>query len=341
MKSTSVILLVCLIVGLVEVSLAHRNREHRRNPSPIAAAASSSSTCPPRRRPCTKDCGTRGFMRSEAGCELCACNPLDCPALECPDDRGVCPHGWREDENGCRLCECKTAPRCTGERPMCSMSCPLGFRNGPDGCPTCQCFDPASPAQLPATDAVGVEHRSHRDHRVHRDHHQPSDRAADRREHRRQGDTGAAAAQLPAVLSVTGTESTPVACPPICMMECPNGMKEDANGCAICECNDEGESSTPAPGRRGGSRRGGGRPWRRRGYLCTHPRCAMFCPNGNRRDQDGCTLCECHQPGDAALQMTVSPSLQCPALRCHRSKKCANGFATDSSSGCPSCVCQS
>jgi hypothetical protein len=243
------------------------------------------------------------------------------------------------------------SPRCSAERPMCMMSCPLGFRNGPDGCPTCQCFDPAAPSQLPAPAAAGVAVSTrdvHRDHRDHRDHHHSSNRTAAHPEHHHHGATGASpgAAQLPAAatLSVTstGADSAAVDCPPICMMFCQNGMKEDANGCAICACNDE-ESSSPAPaaGRRGGSRHGVDRPWRRRGHQCHRPVCAMYCPTGNRRDSNGCTLCECHQPGDAPLQITTSPSLQCPELRCHRFKKCAHGFVNDATSGCPSCVCRS
>lgn len=343
MKVPSVILLTCVVIALIEVSSAFRNRHRGRNQPGAGATAATNSSCPVRTRPCPKNCGTRGFMRSEAGCELCACKPLDCPAIECPDERGVCPYGPRQDENGCQLCECRAAPRCTADRVMCSMFCPQGFQNGPDGCPTCQCFDPASASQLPAPNAAGVATRDV--HRNHRDH------AAGHREHRHQGATGgrsSTAAPLAAVMSVATTDSPAGECPPICRIYCPNGMKEDSNGCAICECNngeessDSSDSSTPAPGgRRGGYRRGANRAWRRRGHQCFKPVCAVYCPNGNRRDQNGCTLCECHQPGDAPLQVTVNPSLQCQELRCHRFKKCARGFVTDASSGCPSCVCQS
>lgn len=331
------ILLVCLVIGLTEISLADRSREHRRRPTAAGSSGSTNSSCPPRRRPCSKDCGTRGFMRNENGCEICACQPvMGCPAIECPDERGVCPFGPLEDENGCRLCECKASPRCSGDRAMCMMFCELGFKNGPDGCPTCECFDPATATQLPAsvaTTSTRRENRNHVAHRQNRNH--TTSRHAQRHQGANRGDP--AAAQLPAAFSVEAADAEPsaVACPPICMMFCATGMKTDANGCAICECND-GNNGT----RSGSSRRGGGRRSSRRGTQCFAPTCAMYCPNGNRRDENGCTLCECHQPGDAPLQLPTSPSLQCPELRCHRTKKCSFGFAVDSSSGCPSCACR-
>jgi hypothetical protein len=67
----------------------------------------------------------------------------------------------------------------------------------------------------------------------------------------------------------------------------------------------------------------------------------MYCPHGMRRDENGCTLCECQQPGEAPIPVPSDPSIQCPRLRCHRRRKCAHGFVIDSSSGCASCACRS
>jgi hypothetical protein len=247
---------------------------------------------------------------------------VECPAIECPDNGGVCPYGYKRDEHGCQLCECKASWRCQPNEPQptCRKYCEFGFVVGADGCPTCDCFDPATPSQLPAPSSTNQQQSSrHHHHHHHHDHGNAS--------------ATAIAALSPSVTAAGNSSAT--VCGPICLMFCENGMKTDANGCPICECNDQ----PPAVGveHRGG--RGRGRPGRRN-MQCFRPMCAMYCPDGYRRDQTGCTLCECRQEGDAPFRNTDN-AVQCPVMQCHRSRRCAHGFASDPSTGCPSCVCRS
>jgi hypothetical protein len=51
-------------------------------------------------------------------------------------------------------------------------------------------------------------------------------------------------------------------------------------------------------------------------------------------------MCECQQPGDTTFQVNTGAELQCQPLTCHQTMRCAHGFATDQSSGCPLCVCK-
>jgi len=309
------------------------------------------SVCPVRRYPCHKDCGSYGYMRDENGCELCACNVPDsprCPALDCPNGAyGFCPYGRARDDNGCPLCECRPNPRCqAGAAPRCRNYCPDGYAIGSDGCPTCQCYDPDVQSSDEGDIVSDESNGSVRVRRI--------SRAVD-----------------------DADESANEKVCPMCMMYCPNGMKTGPDGCPLCECNDVPPGNATAtnderPGRRPGGRRGsggregggrrgdGGRGGGRRGGRgrgrggrgegrrrvgqpsCMQPTCAMFCPNGFRRDANGCTLCECQTPEDLPIQLpTTAPGLQCPRLRCHRRKNCAHGFAVDATNGCASCVCRS
>jgi len=266
--------------------------------------------------------------------------PSNCPALECPGTHGVCPYGKRHDEHHCQLCECRPSPRCrsTGPQISCSMHCEQGFQIGQDGCPTCTCYNPLTASQLPAAPAAdGVVVAAAAGDQVQQ---LPADVPPRTRPGPRRPGGGASVGHHSAGASVTSEESSSPRLCATCMKFCSAGFRMGSDGCPLCECNDDPPTGTDAPGRPRGGRGRNGRPGRRHGLQCYRPTCAMYCENGFRRDQNGCTLCECQQSGDTPLQMPTDSSVQCRTLQCHSRKNCAFGFAVDSTTNCPSCACR-
>lgn len=251
-----------------------------------------------------------------------ATRSASCPAIECPDQHGICPYGPNQDENLCPLCGCRPSRHCA-VRPMCRMACPNGFENGPDGCPICRCYTPSlTPVLLDASSGAAASNRTtsrHRGHHQRNQQQQPSVTQHARFKTANGTDGTPTVGQLPALMSSGGNQTLPErTCPPMCLMYCEHGLKQDSNGCPICECNSAAV--------------------RRRSPECTRPMCAMFCENGFRTDSRGCTICQCFEPGTSA-GVVASPQ-QCPRLRCHTSRRCASGFEVDQDSGCRSCICR-
>ena len=64
------------------------------------------------------------------------------------------------------------------------------------------------------------------------------------------------------------------------------------------------------------------------------PVCAIYCPNGNVQDSNGCPTCTCKpDPVDAMpIDSSVCPVYACPPV------VCTNGYAKDGD-GCATCKC--
>ncbi len=122
-------------------------------------------------------------------------------------------------------------------------------------------------------------------------------------------------------MSGTGGTTCPWGCPADDLL-CPGGTAgHDVCGCAICAQPDAGVAKD------------GGRD-----VVCG-PTCDIYCPYGNKVDDNGCPLCSCNPAlsSDGGARDASCPPIACPAIACVAGCPC--GYQTGPAPcGCPSCA---
>ena len=119
-------------------------------------------------------------------------------------------------------------------------------------------------------------------------------------------------------MSGTGGTACPWGCPADDLL-CPSGtVGHDVCGCAICAQADAGVTKDGA-----------------RDVVCG-PMCNVYCPYGNKVDDNGCTLCACNPApsSDDGASDAGCPPIACPAIAC------VAGMVTNPDDPCACPVCQ-
>lgn len=289
-----------------------------------------------------------GTVVDANGCSTCTCLPDPTPCVcgqSCAlssTEKGVC-----QVDGSCGLTlKTPCQPPCDGL--MCKMYCPYGNVASTNGCPSCQC-NPAPTTETcrcgetcKTADSVGICQTD--------------------------GTCNALSLVKPACQNN---------CPPMmCMMYCEYGsMRDEVTQCPTCKCNppptkpcvcgqpctsDRGNGTCQADGLTCAPLNGP----KCDQVPCPAVKCALYCPNGNAVDANGCTTCRCNPAplarcpcGTKCLQANgmggvcqkdsttcgplgdnglICPKRECPPLMCNLF--CPTGNALDAN-GCATCSC--
>ncbi|XP_033104618.1 cysteine-rich motor neuron 1 protein-like isoform X7 [Anneissia japonica] len=211
-----------------------------------------------------------GFEQDENGCDTCVCkaNPL-CPEFMC---MMYCEHGFEQDENGCDMCVCKANPLCLAIR--CMIFCEHGYELDDNGCDTCICKVPKDglcPVSRQDDDIIGIcSDMCESDYSC-----TGSMKCCS---------NGCGHVCMEPLTEEVHSGECPTTSPDlvgICTESCTNdgdcstNEKCCSNGCGhTCMAVKEEETASPPT-------------------KCSQLMCRMFCPLGFKKDENGCTMCEC------------------------------------------------
>ena len=201
-------------------------------------------------------------------CTSPGCPPIFC-ALACEE--------FQTDASGCPICACAPTGQCPAV--ACMLYCEYGLRRDPTtGCEICECNPPPGNVVCgPVTCAEGE----------------------------------VCCNESCGICTPPGQACTQQlcgpACPPLtCLLYCEYGLKRDANGCEICECNPPPEVVVCGP---------------------------VTCAAGQVCCNESCGICTL--PGEACTQQVCGP--ECSPVVC--AIVCAYGFEHDAN-GCDICDCR-